>query len=68
MYFDTLTALWYMDGHGIYVWVAYALTAALLIAMVRLPISRFRRHWGWVEAERRRTSVSSPAETEEKGG
>ena len=27
MYFESLSAMWHMDGHGIYVWLAYALTA-----------------------------------------
>ena len=27
MYFESLAAAWHMDGHGVYVWLAYALTA-----------------------------------------
>jgi len=26
MYFDSISAVWHMDGHGIYVSLAYALT------------------------------------------
>ena len=54
MYFDSLPALWHMDGHGIYVWLAYALTVAPIVVMVWLPIKRLRQHWRWIEAEQRR--------------
>lgn len=41
MYFDSLAALWAMDGHGPYVWSAYAITFAVLIA---LPVVALKRH------------------------
>ena len=33
MYFESLAAAWDMDGHGLYVWSAYALTALPLVLM-----------------------------------
>ena len=59
MYFETLAAVWHMDGHGFYVWLAYALTALPLVLMVWLPLKRMRRHWSWLQAEQRRSSAST---------
>lgn len=61
MYFDSLSSLWYMDGHGVYVWVSYGVTALLLVAMVRLPINRFHRHWEWVRSEHLRRGSAEPS-------
>ncbi len=57
MYFESLAALWDMDGHGIYVWLAYLLTACPIAVMVWLPIKRLRQHWRWIEAELRRSGT-----------
>jgi len=54
MYFESLAAAWHMDGHGGYVWLAYALTMMAIVLMVCLPLARFRRHTRWVSAEHRR--------------
>jgi heme exporter protein D len=54
MYFDSISAVWHMDGHGVYVWLAYALTTLPLILMVWFPIRRIRQHWRWLQAEQRR--------------
>ena len=43
MYFESLAAAWHMDGHGGYVWMAYALTTMAVVLMVWLPLARFRR-------------------------
>ncbi len=59
MYFETLAAVWHMDGHGFYVWLAYALTAVPLALMVWLPLKRMRQHWRWLQAEQRRSSASA---------
>ena len=52
MYFQSLAAVWHMDGHGFYVWLAYALTALPLVIMVWLPLKRMRQHWRWLQAEK----------------
>ena len=43
MYFDSLAQLWHMDGHGPYVWGAYAIVLLVLIGLVRAPLARRRR-------------------------
>lgn len=40
MYFDSLAALWAMGGHGVYVWSAYAISFAVLLA---LPLTALKR-------------------------
>ena len=43
MYFDSLAQLWHMEGHGPYVWGAYAIVLLVLIGLVRAPLARRRR-------------------------
>ena len=57
MYFESLPAVWHMDGHGFYVWLAYALTLLPLVIMVWLPLKRIRQHWRWLQAEQRRSAA-----------
>jgi len=57
MYFESLAAVWHMDGHGFYVWLAYALTLLPLVIMVWLPLKRIRQHWRWLQAEQRRSAT-----------
>lgn len=71
MQFDSLAALWSMQGHGPFVWSAYAIAAATLIALVWLPLQRQRRFFRDQRlAERRRQTVqrsaaaSAPTSTE----
>ena len=59
MYFESLAAVWHMDGHGFYVWLAYALTALSLGLMVWLPLKRIRQHWRWLQAEQRRSAAAT---------
>ena len=59
MYFESLAAVWHMDGHGFYVWLAYALTALPLVIMVWLPLKRMRQHWLWLQAEQRRSAAAT---------
>lgn len=42
MYFDSLSQLLHMDGHGVYVWTAYALSALLIAACSLPPMLRYR--------------------------
>tara|TARA_X000000950_G_scaffold256984_1_gene322906 strand:+ start:194 stop:400 length:207 start_codon:yes stop_codon:yes gene_type:complete len=59
MYFESLAELWHMDGHGFYVWLAYALTALPLVLMVWLPFKRMRQHLRWLQAEQRRSAATA---------
>lgn len=43
MYFDSVAAAIAMDGHGGFVWSAYALTALVLLVLVLAPWRRRRR-------------------------
>lgn len=43
MYFESLAALASMDGHGAYVWSAYAIVFAVLGALVVRPLARQHR-------------------------
>ncbi|HSC75150.1 MAG TPA: heme exporter protein CcmD [Pseudomonadales bacterium] len=40
MYFESLHDLFFMNGHGAYVWSAYGIGFAVLAALVWLPLSR----------------------------
>lgn len=62
MQFDTLQALWQMNGHGPFVWSAYAIALCTLIAVVWSPLARRRRFF--IEQrgiERRRAARSADA-------
>jgi heme exporter protein D len=43
MYFDTLQDIVYMNGHGAFVWAAYAISWAVLIGLAWVPVGRTRR-------------------------
>ena len=54
MYFDTFAEFLQMGKHGLYVWLAYALTFLPVVVMVWLPVRRQRQHWRWIASEQRR--------------
>lgn len=56
MYFDSFAAALAMDGHGPYVWSAYALTLTVLTVLVLLPVFRKRRLLRELRGEYRRSS------------
>ncbi len=43
MYFDSIHAALVMDGHGAFVWAAYAITALVLVYLLLAPVLRSRR-------------------------
>lgn len=43
MYFDNLQDLLAMDGHGLYVWMAYFVTLAIIALVLIAPVRRSRR-------------------------
>lgn len=54
MYFQTLQAAISMDGHGVYVWSAYALTVLIMIYLVMSPGRRQRKILRELRGELRR--------------
>lgn len=64
MYFDSLTAVAHMDGHGIYVWLAYAITMVLLSWLLWSPLRELRKRKLWIVAEARRRAASTNATPE----
>ena len=54
MYFDTVQAMVYMDGHGAFVWAAYAITAMVLVLILLAPRQRARAALRRIAGEQRR--------------
>jgi len=43
MYFESFQTALAMDGHGVFVWTAYAITLAVLVLLVTVPRRREQR-------------------------
>ena len=43
MYFESLSEIFFMDGHGTYVWSAYFLSLLVILIMIWLPHASLRR-------------------------
>ena len=43
MYFENLEQLLHMDGHGVFVWAAYAITVFVIIVVLLAPVRRQQR-------------------------
>jgi heme exporter protein D len=54
MYFDSLSAVLTMDGHGAYVWSAYAISLLVLALLVRAPLRRQRSFLRQLAGEQKR--------------
>jgi heme exporter protein D len=61
MQFDSLVALWEMKGHGPFVWSAYAITAATLIAIIWVPLQNQRRFFREQQLAERRRQIACDA-------
>ena len=59
MYFDSVQAAVQMGGHGVYVWSAYAITAVVLLMLLRAPYRRQRRLLRELNGELRRQKSRS---------
>ncbi len=57
MYFDSFEAIVYMDGHGGFVWAAYAITAIVLVMILVAPRLRARGSLRRVAGELRRAET-----------
>lgn len=63
MYFDTLDAALHMDGHGAYVWTAYAVSLFVLAIVLHRPFRRHRRFTREIIAEQRRANAAAERRT-----
>ena len=43
MYFDSFSEFFNMGGHGLYVWLAYGVSAVLLVINIVLPVMHKRQ-------------------------
>ena len=64
MYFDSLQALLQMDGHGPYVWAAYAITLVVLLSMLLAPRRRARQQLRQLAGELKRQQGAPTAKEE----
>jgi len=64
MHFDSIAAAMHMDGHGIYVWSAYAITLVLLVWLLWAPSQQLRERKRWINAEAHRRAGSGNFEFE----
>jgi heme exporter protein D len=55
MYFDSLHAVLAMEGHGVYVWLAYGMTLAVIAAVIIAPLRRRHRLLQQLAMEQRRS-------------
>ncbi|MEE4146912.1 MAG: heme exporter protein CcmD [Halieaceae bacterium] len=66
MYFDSLNAVLTMDGHGGYVWSAYAISLLVLALLLRAPWRRQRALLRQLAGEQKRQQQGPNAKTEVK--
>jgi heme exporter protein D len=64
MYFDSIAAVMDMDGHGVYVWLAYAITVVLLFWLFWVPARQLRVRKLWLVAEEQRRNASEVLRSE----
>ncbi len=67
MYFDNFAAFVHMDGHGFYVWLAYAVALCVLLGLLLIPglqKKRFvRTYRRTVKRQRRAAAAEHELET-----
>jgi heme exporter protein D len=56
MYFSSFAEAWHMAGHGPYVWVSYAATLIVVLALVWWPLAQRRR---FIEQQRRLQRINA---------
>jgi len=61
MYFHDLDNLVNMDGHGAFVWAAYAISLATILLMLLAPLRRRRRLLREIDGELRRSRGAESA-------
>ena len=56
MYFDSLQAVIYMDGHGAFVWASYLITILVIALILLAPARRQARFFSQMRGELRRAA------------
>ena len=56
MYFENLDAALQMNGHGIYVWPAYAVCIVVIVLLLLVPIRRHKRTLAQLAGELKRSN------------
>lgn len=62
MYFESVQALLSMDGHGPFVWSAYAVCLLVIIGLVLAPMRRRKRYLKQLAGELKRAAGKPAAE------
>jgi heme exporter protein D len=65
VYFESVSAALQMDGHGVYVWVAYGVCAVVLSYLLISPQRRKRRALREIAAAERRRAQAVAAQQQE---
>jgi len=60
MYFESLSAVLQMDGHGAFVWSAYFITLGVIVSMIYAPRRREKRFLLQLGGQIRRSEGSDP--------
>ena len=60
MYFESLQAVLHMDGHGAFVWAAYAVTLVVIVWLLTAPRRRQRQFLRQLAGELRRQQAAPP--------
>ncbi|MFV8817431.1 heme exporter protein CcmD [Haliea sp. E17] len=61
MYFEDFHALLQMDGHGGFVWAAYAMALLVVASVLIIPLRRRRRLLRDISGELRRAGAHTPS-------
>ena len=67
MYFDSLSSLMDMGGHGVYVWTAYGVGLLVVLYNILAPLLRNRQIIHSIQRHYRRTAVKLNAQTRPAG-
>ena len=59
MYFDSLQAAITMDGHGVFVWSAYAITLLVVVLILVRPGRRARQALRRIDSEMKRNAAAA---------
>lgn len=64
MYFNNIQELWAMAGHGPFVWAAYGITFATLLALLWVPLRTRQQQSRNLRAYYRRLNASATSLTD----